>query len=251
MLRFGYMPSFNSDILDEIEFAKKHFDFIEITLLDSVVRKRNQLEKIKNALGGFEIIGHLHWEFDLTSDNGASEIKKILQNINAYRFLGAGKITIHPSSNFNLLANEVLKRNVKSLEKIAKICKEKSITLMVENSTLNPFDELAGFKYLFEQIKTLQFSLDIGHAKVKSINQWQKFVKAFKDRIRHIHLHDTNNGQDHLPFSNKKELGEIISFLANLDKNLSITLEIFPEAEKDRRKIILMELSEIKNRLHH
>ena len=31
-LNFGYMPSFNTDLISEIKFAKKYFDFIEITL---------------------------------------------------------------------------------------------------------------------------------------------------------------------------------------------------------------------------
>jgi len=39
-MRFGYMPSFKTDLLDEIDFSEKYFDFIEITLKRDLTQYR-------------------------------------------------------------------------------------------------------------------------------------------------------------------------------------------------------------------
>jgi len=39
-MRFGYMLSFKTDLLEEIDFAKKYFDFIEITLKRDLTQYR-------------------------------------------------------------------------------------------------------------------------------------------------------------------------------------------------------------------
>ena len=46
-LSFDYMPSFNADLISEIQFAKKYFDFIEVTLKNDL---RGYNEKYLNRV---------------------------------------------------------------------------------------------------------------------------------------------------------------------------------------------------------
>jgi len=236
-MRFGYMPSFKTDLLEEIDFAKKYFDFIEITLKRDLTQyHRFYLKKIKNRLSKFEILGHLHWEIDLRK---REEIKEALRNVEIYIFLGARKITIHPSENY------------KALIKIADFCKSKKVRLLIENTDSFPFSDPKELKNLLDKIPSARLTLDIGHA----INYWSEFLKLFPKKINHIHLHYNNKKEDHLPFNDDKLLKKALFKLAHFKKRLTVSLEIFkiskgqkviPLEGEFRRKILIKQLERIK-----
>ncbi len=60
-MKFGYMAGFRSDLISEIEFAKKHFDFIEITIRPFLLSDiKSDLSQIRESLQGVEVLGHIH-----------------------------------------------------------------------------------------------------------------------------------------------------------------------------------------------
>ena len=66
-MKYGYMPSFEVDLVHEIKFAKKYFNFIEITLQPELsIYTTSYINRIKSSLKNFEVIGHLYWGFDLS-----------------------------------------------------------------------------------------------------------------------------------------------------------------------------------------
>ncbi len=234
------MPSFEIDLISEINFAKEStlpsdgapflqskkegFDFIEITLNLKLKEYTDKfLEDIKNTLNGFEVLGHIHWEIDL-SKGDEKEIEKVFQMIEIYKQIGTRKITIHPSSGDEKNILEIKENNLQALSKINNFCRENKIKLLIENSEKGCFTKAATIKNLVMQIPDLAVTLDVGHANLNS--ELDEFLK-FSDLIQHIHLHDTLDKKDHLPFMNKDNLESVVNKLKSINYNNSITLEIF------------------------
>jgi len=86
---------------------------------------------------------------------------------------------------------------------------------------------LENLKSLFNRFPDLQFHLDIGHFNLNMRNPL-RFVKAFKNRLTHIHLHDNDGTKDqHLPMGTGKiEWEPLIEELKTFYTG-TITLEIF------------------------
>lgn len=249
----GYMPSFSADLLEEIKFAKKYFDFVEITLKRGLSQyNRKYLKQVKDILDEFKILGHIHWETDLKNPN---EMPYIFENINIFEYLGAKKITIHPSSDKHLDPEKIKAKNSEALRKIYSIYKKRGIQLLVENTISPPFNNPQGLKYLLNDNSKLGITFDIGHANIKNRDGFEKYIKSFASEIKHIHLHYCTKQKDHLPFSNRSGLCKILAKLRDLSEADTITLEIFNTIEKNRavpirgdkrRKIILGQLKMIK-----
>lgn len=256
-LSFGYMPSFNNDLLTEIDFTKSHFSFIEATLkYDLEEYTEEYLAKIKKALNSLELMGHTHWEIDLTKIDIEKEIDRIAKNIEIYKFLGARQITIHPSHNKKISVEEIKKRNIYALNRINNLCSAQSIEMLIENGISSPFCSAEDFIWLLKKIPSAQMTLDIGHANLVSQTERKKIIEALPSKIRHIHLHHKIGKFDHLPFDNSTELVNILEELNKLNKQLTISLEIFynlksgqrvPIEEKERKEIILNQLKLVKN----
>ncbi|UZE93078.1 MAG: sugar phosphate isomerase/epimerase [Candidatus Nealsonbacteria bacterium] len=254
--RFGYMPSFNIDLISEIKFARKNFDFIEITLKYNLIEySKKYLEKVNQNLGNFEILGHIHWKIDLTKKKG---LKKIFENVKIYKLLGAKKITIHPFVSQNISQKQVKLSNLKALKTISNFCKKNKIQLLVENISDIPFNLSKEFKYLLLNSPSLSITLDVGHANKISRQELEKFLDLFSTKIKHIHLHYNDNEKDHLifPKAERNYLNYILKRLSKLGINLTITLEIFAILEKQkiiqiegkrRRNLLLSQLQLIKS----
>ena len=238
-LRFGYMPSFKANLISEIKFAKKHFDFIEITLKYNLREySKKYLQKVRQTLDNFEILGHIHWKIDLTKKEN---LKKILRNIEIYKFLGSKKITIHPSVGQDISRKKIKSRNRKALKAIYHFCKMNKIQLLIENISGAPFKTSKEFKYLLSDNSSLSMTLDVGHANKISRQELKAFFDLFPTKIRHIHLHYNEGKKDHLSFPKSKGayLEYILKRLHKLNIALTVTLEIFTVLEK--KKIIQME----------
>ena len=63
---FGYTPDKNFPLGEEIRFAMKHFDFLELTPpLESFTDA--EFAQVRDTLGSFPVVGHLHWDLDFLS----------------------------------------------------------------------------------------------------------------------------------------------------------------------------------------
>lgn len=256
-MKYGYMPSiFETNPFSEIEFAKKHFDFIEITLpLELDKYDQEYISKIKRNLENFEVIGHLHWEIDL-SQNNTNQVRKVFEQIDIFKKIGAEKITIHPSTNKFQKLEEIKQNNLLNFQKIVNYCRKNKINLLIENMNRPPFNNSSGIKYLLKNIPFLGFTLDVGHANRFSKSELNKFLK-FNKKIKHIHLHYNFGKLDHLFFNNKIKLKKIIKKIKSAHYNGSITLESFSILKNkksisldgngnERRNLLLKELKLLK-----
>ena len=255
-LRLGYMPSFNINLMSEIKFAKKHFDFIEITLKYNLKEYSGKyLGKIKQNLGNFEILGHIHWEINLTRKES---LEKIYKNIEIYKFLGAKKVTIHPSASPDMNRKQIRIKNLKALKIILNLCKKNKIQLLIENTARPPFNSAKEFKFLFTKNPSLLTTLDIGHANSVSKKELDDYLNNFSTKIAHIHLHYNYGKVDHLLFPEKEKewLNYILKRLSKLGSELTVSLEMFAVLNKQkpilidgkqRRNLLLRQLKFIEN----
>ncbi len=79
---------------------------------------------------------------------------------------------------------------------------------------------------LVDEIPNLGITLDIGHANKTSKIELSRFLKEFKSKIKHIHLHDNINKFGHLFFKNRAKL-KILAKIISINYNETITLETF------------------------
>ena len=253
-MKYGYMPDFNADLFEEIDFAKKHFDFIELTL-DENLSKYNQkyMQKLKKILKNFNVSGHIHWGIKLYHKD-KKEIEKAIKSIKIFKQLGVKNLTIHPSWNKDLPEEKLIKNNLYSLKVINNFCKRHKLKLMIENIQRNPFNRAKFLSEFVKQIKSSKITFDTGHSAKVSKLEFSKFLKL-KNKIGHIHLHDCMEGFDHLDFKDKSKLKKVVNKIKKLGYNKTITLEIFttlknekqiPLDYKERRSILLEHLEELK-----
>jgi hypothetical protein len=248
-LLLGFMPSFNSDLFKQIKFAKINFDFLELTLpYDLKEWSSKYLSAVKESLGGFPLIGHLHWDINLTDSGG---IEKATEALRLLRILEARKIVIHPSFPEDINSKEILLKNKKALTTLLNTCKEFRASLLIENGSPTVLDIIAKFKYFIEDIPDLNIALDIGHAAAN----WKEFTDVFKEKIIHSHLHYSDGKDDHLPFPEDYDFKEITDFLKR--QNITATLEIFRKKTVkgikkiegiERERILLEQINFIKRK---
>jgi sugar phosphate isomerase/epimerase len=230
-MKLGYMPDFPAKLLSEVEFAKRHFDFVEITLkMDLSEYTEEVLKQLKKVLGRFEVLGHLHWEVNLSKKEISPDKNQVFEMISIYEQLGVKRITIHPSSDEGDRLEDIKKNNLKHLLDIAEFCRKKEIMLMVENNAHGPFDRADIMEELISELPDQALTLDIGHA--NQFGEWDNFLKM-GNMIKHLHLHDNVGKKDHLAFKDKTKLDKILASLKDIDYFGSITLEMFFSLEGD------------------
>ncbi|MFB6075571.1 MAG: sugar phosphate isomerase/epimerase family protein [Candidatus Aenigmatarchaeota archaeon] len=253
-MKFGYMPHFGIDLRSEVEFARKHFDFVEITLKLNLDQYNDKyLEDLKSKLGNFEALGHLHWNIDLTKDDPET-LQLVEDFINIFKDLGIDKITIHPSTNKKMIKEKIIEVNKKVLSRVDKYCGKNGIQLLLENSTHYPFNRADVLESLINNIKNLSLTLDTGHALLVSKRELERFL-SFGKMINHIHLHNCIDGTDHLFFKEKENVNKMIDKINNSGYKETVTLEMFnqlkddesePVEAKERRERLLEQLEIIR-----
>lgn len=217
-MEFGYMPSSGEDIFKELKFARRHFDFIEVTYYPGIDSKA-----FKKSLEGFKALGHCHWELDTSSMDSLEEAVK---QVRFFQGLGAEKVTIHPTGNSVRDCLAFLKA----------LGKATGATLLAENTAHGPFHN-EGVLRLARQAAGL--TLDTGHALLKgSLDSLMNSGLA-----RHMHLHGVRGKRDHVPID-ASLLGRLGGYSG------TATLEIFysgegKSLEPEERKLILLEQLEL------
>ena len=223
-MEYGYLCTYDGrKIHSEIQFVKKYFDFIELTI--KLRKNLSDVLKSKIYLTSIKILGHLDWNINL-SEFDPNEIRKSYNYILLFKKLGIKKVTIHPSPNMKLDAKKVIENNLRSLNKIVECCLKNGINLMIENTVSSPFNKASIIKKLLDKISNLSLTLDVGHALKTSKRELWNFLEM-KEKIEHIHLHDVFNKEDHLFFRDYNRLGRIMDKIKKTGYDKTISFECF------------------------
>jgi len=219
-MKYGCICGFRSNLINEINFAKKYFDFVEITIKPNLLNHNQKyFLKIKKILGGFEVLGHVHWDI--------KDINKIYKNILILKSFGAKKITIHPFSKDKQNPKQNIKENIFLLLKINDFCRKNKIQLLVENMSSAPFNKVSNITKLTKKISNLGITLDTGHADRTSKNELNNFLKKGKSKIKHMHFHDTHGKLDHLFFTDVNKMKKQLAKFSSIGYDKTINLETF------------------------
>ena len=249
------MPSFGLDLASEVQFAKKNFDFIEITYNPDEHYGQDRIRAIKESLEGIRAVGHLHWgcDFSLASEK---EIEKAVKQLGLFSSLGIERVTIHPSFRGSAPWEKMIENNIRSLVEIERFCRGAGITPGLENVEDAPDLCLDGLEHLFGAFPGFRFTLDIGHAEMAyGPKGYKKFLASFGNRLSHVHMHYSVSGMDHLPFPEKSQMNPILGEIAKTSRSATVTLEIFYKIldgkrvsldEEERRATVLEHLRYLK-----
>jgi sugar phosphate isomerase/epimerase len=234
-MKIGVMNNPRYDIENEIEWiGKNNFDFIDFTI-EPLKAYEVDIKKVKKSLENFnlEAIGHtnpfLPSIFPIQSIRKAC-LDEFRKYVDIFSKLGITFMNVHPYYNAPLLSdNEKIEVNIQFLQQVEKLCKEKGITLMLENY-IKPFDTPEVFTKIIEEIPDLKIHLDVGHCNInQDKNLTEAFFQRFGEKIVHLHLSD-NKGErdDHLPLGcGNIEWKKIIEIIKRGGYDQTITLEVF------------------------
>jgi len=246
-VKIGMMNNPQVDLLAEIAWAHQNqFEFLDLTLEPGAAHpKQVKVKKTRQALRdkNLDIIGHTAYYLPLASP--LESLRKAAWRemgwaLEVLAELGATRMTVHPDKSipFALGKKGVLRKNLESLEKIEELARPLGIQILVENMD-RTFNTQEQIQEALTQMPTLGFHLDVGHANLNvERNRTEEFLKAFRDRLVHVHLSDNfGKGEDlHLPLgAGTINWQKIISLLKKSGYDGTITLEVF---SPDRRYLL-------------
>jgi len=240
--KFGSLTNPTKDIVKEIQRVRRQgFDFVEIGIeppngLPEILFKKRG--KIKRLLKQFKYppIGHTSWWVEFGSHHELVRVGWVREGkrmIDVAKVLGVEMINFHGMS-FGMVMGKARKKSLdnfaKSMRELVRYGKRKGVKVMLENVPDNKLGEFQNFKYLTDHVKGLGVHLDVAHAFISGgMKDVVKYIRTFKDRIWHIHIHDNHGKEDeHLGLGKgKMNFARIVKELKNIKYNKTITFEVF------------------------
>lgn len=221
-------------MLDQIKWISENgFDFVELFFEEDQGDPRYLDPKnIRKCLDTYklDVIGHSAWvlpigsEFKELREVGVSIIKRYIQFCHA---IDCSKLVVHahwPSVLFT--PEEGIRFQTESLHYITDFALRHQVKILYESVTTK-HDHLNNIRQILSLNPEIDFHVDIGHLHLWGRDPIQ-YLKEFKDRVGHIHMHDNDGVSDlHLPIGVGKIDWEPLIRLLKSFYDGTITLEIF------------------------
>lgn len=213
---------------------KLNLDFIELNLDIPYCFPENMDSNLLNE-NNFTI--HLSEKFDVGELNNSlrefylSEIEKIISfgtkfNIHKYN------LHLDPGIHFSLPDKKIfiyqkyldtyLTAYKNSCDKLSKLAHQYNATILFENVKIESY--ILKAIEIISNYDNLFFTLDLGH-NIRYQNIAKKTLMQYKDKIKHIHLHDFNGSKDHQElFTGLLNIEEELTFCK--EHNLDVLIEV-------------------------
>jgi sugar phosphate isomerase/epimerase len=232
-MKIGMMNNPSQPVLEEAEFCiRSGFDFLDLTIegpaaMDVDVMRLHSL--LRDS--GLFLVGHtdpcLPHAYPIPEVRDACR-KELERCARIFSRLGATVMNIHPCyAAPPAMRNQLIGWNIESLIDVVEIARSYGLTVVLENYTA-PFDRVAVFQRILQEVPGLQLHLDFGHTHFGT-DSYERFCTDLGGQIRHVHFSD-NRGRsdDHAPLGvgsiNWKQAVECLQ-AAGYDG--TITLEVF------------------------
>jgi len=232
-VKIGHHTHPRRNIVNDIRWIGENgFDFVDLFLEPESDAAHIDTGKISDALGqfGLSAVGHTAWYLPV-----GSEMRELRENavdiLKRYVLICAelkcALMTVHanwPSGLFN--AEEGVNFQTESFQSLCPFAADNGVTIIYE-SVATPKDNKENIRKILDLNPLLDFHADIGHLNLSGRNPIE-YLTTFKDRLRHVHLHDNDGLRDlHLPMGTgiidwDALIKELKSFYDG-----TITLEIF------------------------
>jgi sugar phosphate isomerase/epimerase len=234
----GAMNHPGRPVLGEIEWiASMGLDFVDLTLEPPLAAPEHvKVSAVRDVLEkrGLQVVGHTAFYLPLASPFESirrAAIEEAERCLDIFAALGAPWMNLHPDGHVPLHDSEfIIERNLESLRELSATAREKGVGLMIENLP-GDFSTLPRLSRLLEPLSELGLHLDIGHANLLvTHNSTEEILKAYANRLRHVHLHDNKGGSAdlHLPLgAGNIDMARCVRALKTSGYDGTITLEIF------------------------
>jgi sugar phosphate isomerase/epimerase len=235
---------------DQIRWIGENgFDFAELFFEeDQGETRRNDPVQIRRQLDAYDldVICHAAWSLPIGSEFREfreTAVAIIRRYILFSHEIQSRALVVHanwPASLFT--PEEGIRFQTESLRQITRFAAQYHVGILYESLNTR-FDSMENIRTILAQNPDIGFHADIGH-----LNLWGRepitCLKAFKDRLSHIHMHDNNGEADlHLPIGTGNiDWDKLIAALKTFYDG-TITLEIFSE-DKDYVLLSKKKLSE-------
>jgi sugar phosphate isomerase/epimerase len=227
-----------NSVVDEISWmADMGFEFIDLTLEPPTAAAwKVNPGAIRAALerNNMAVVGHTAYYLPIASafeEVRRGAVSELRRCIAIFGEVGARCMNLHPDRHTPMHDRTFyIKRNIESIHELLPHAHNAGICIMIENlpGAYNTVKQLAD---LLDPVPELGLHLDIGHANLQvPYNQTGEILRAYGDRLRHVHLHDNKGGSDdlHLPLgAGTVDLPKAMRALHGVGYDGTITLEVF------------------------
>ncbi len=229
----GMMNNPFNSVYDEAEFCGSvGFDFLDLTL-EGPGAATVDVGRLGILLGahGLGLTGHtdpcLPYAYPVQGVRRAcfGELERCAR---IFASLGARVMNIHPCyAAPPAMKRDLVRFHLEALPPLVEMAASHGLTLMLENYKA-PFDRVAVFRQLLEEMPDLGLHLDVGHTNFGRDGH-DLFCSALGDRIRHVHFSDNRSRfDDHLPLGvGTVDWEGAVKALKATGYDGTITLEIF------------------------
>jgi sugar phosphate isomerase/epimerase len=228
------------DVLEEIQWmSDMGLGFIDLTLEPPcaapwVVNP----SAIRNAIesAGLDSVGHTAYYLPIGSpfeEVRKAAVTELKECIRVFAEIGVKWMNIHPDRYAPMHPRSFfIKRDIESLKELNELGQELGVGLMIENLP-GDFNNAAQLGELLDPLPWLGLHLDIGHANLMvKENTTCEILKAYGDRLKHVHLHDNKGGDAdlHLPLGvGTMDFEREVRAVKECGYDSTITLEVFTE----------------------
>jgi len=232
-------------VLQELEeIAIQGFDYVELTMdppqshHSSLKRQRKEL---LTALQNSQMLVICHLPTfvsiaDLTESIRLASLREVLESLDVASEFSPLKVVLHPPyvTGLGMFVYEQAKEyGLDSLSAIVEKANHLGLMLCMENMFAKNHLLVApdDFEEIFKLFPSLKFTLDTGHANIRSNGGKRLFelITRFKDRLAHVHVSDNFGKEDnHLPIgTGTVDFSRVAKSLKNIVYDSTVTFEIF------------------------
>jgi len=232
-MKLGIMNNPSKSVYEEAAFCgQAGFDFLDLTI-EGPCAGNVEINKLRPILDryGLSVTGHtdpcLPYAYPIQSVQEAC-LKVLERCAQIFSTLGAKIMNIHPCylSPPAMRKDRVL-FHIQSLQPIVEMAASYGLTLVLENYSA-PFDRVATFKTLLEEVPGLKLHLDFGHTNFGR-DDHDVFCRELGEHLRHVHFSDNRSrSDDHMPLGvGTVDWKNAVNALKAIGYDGTITLEIF------------------------
>jgi len=236
----GAMNHPERNVIEEITWmVAMELDFLDLTLEPPTAASwRVNARDIRRALDdfGFEVVGHTAYYLPMASpfeEVRRAVVEELKRCLDRFSIVGAKWMNLHPDRYAPMHDRAfIIERNVKTISELLPVARDCGVGLMIENLP-GDWNSVLQLSQLLDPVPELGLHLDIGHANLQvPRNVTDEILRAYGQRLRHVHLHDNKGGtQDlHLPLGcGNIDVHHHVQLLRATGYDGTITLEVFSE----------------------
>ena len=165
-------------------------------------------------------------------------LDKVLESANAlgapyYTFHGTSRMKRHTRSG----KHDDFPSMIKGFEEIVAHCKERNVTLCLENVEWSTYNRVGVFSRIAESVPNLRGVLDIKQARISEY-PYEDYLSEMGERLAYAHISDLDeNGKICLPGQGKFDFETLIKRLMDVGFDGALLIEVYKDNYSDVQEL--------------